>query len=77
MFKKTFGNYDIVEGESGDVYFVEDVDQSDWQERLKEIQRLQDEDKKKKEAEEIQKVKSKSKKKKDPVRLVKINRSRI
>ena len=59
MFKKTFGNYDIVEGEAGDIYFVEDVEQSDWQERLKKIQK----DKKKKQEDElINKIKRKEKK---------------
>lgn len=65
MFKKTFGNYDIVEGEAGDIYFVEDVEQSDWQERLKQIQA----DKKKKQEDElINKIKAKSTKKIVPIR---------
>lgn len=65
MFKKTFGNYDIVEGEAGDIYFVEDVEQSDWQERLKQIQA----DKKKKQEDElINKIKAKSTKKSVPIR---------
>lgn len=65
MFKKTFGNYDIVEGEAGDIYFVEDVEQSDWQERLKQIQA----DKKKRQEDElINKIKAKSTKKSVPIR---------
>ena len=59
MFKKTFGNYDIVEGEAGDIYFVEDVEQSDWQERLKKIQS----DKKKHEDELIDNTKRRREKK--------------
>ena len=64
MFKKTFGNYDIVEGEAGDIYFVEDVEQSDWQERLKKIQS----DKKKHEDELINKIKARREKKSVHVR---------
>lgn len=48
MFRKRFGVTDIVVGESGDIYFIENVDQDDELERIREEQRVRAENNKKK-----------------------------